>query len=238
MTGRKKVFNDSLANHYYESPGRYFPVLYCQNKAIDSTSVYLQTKGWDLTTSVEHDTTRVYPVNHFLIQHGDKISVSSLDLYRAGVDTTKTFFASFANVKPTGISADNFEMNVYIKSSSPRPGVRCSQADISVLGENNYHYINLIKPECVVWSSLKFSEVKKEGSQDDLRMLGHDLSTGKKIRLRITDRKVTLFVNDKVALKTSYKMPIGKFMGIKIRFAGIGSFENFELHDLVSGEKF
>lgn len=235
---KKVKFTESLVTHYYEAPGRYFPVLYHNSKPIDTTAVYLQTAGWDLTASVEHDTTRVYPVNQIPELKAKTLSTSTIDLKRAGVDTTKTFFISFSNIKPTAISADNFELNVFLKTSPARPGVRCSQADIIILGEKNYHYINLIKPECVVWSTLKFSEQNQDGTKNDLRSQGQDLRNGKQIRLKIQQRYVRLFIGDIEIFHTRYRKPIGKLMGVKINFAGTGSFENFELHDLRSKVSF
>jgi len=234
----KKSFSADLVNHYYEAPGRYFPVLFHHQKPIDTGQVYLQTKGWDLIAAVEHDTTRVYPVNSTVLQNQKKVSVSTAALIQSGVDTTKTFFVSFANIKPTTISADNFELNVFIQTSPSRPGVRCSQTDLIVYGENNFHSINLIKPECVVWSNLKFSEKQLDGTKDDLRPQGQDLRSGKQVKLRIENQNAHLFVDNREIINTSYKIPIGKLMGVKIRFAGVGSFEDFQLNDLKTKESF
>ncbi|QIL42093.1 hypothetical protein G7074_24195 [Pedobacter sp. HDW13] len=234
----KKSFSANLVNHYYEAPGRYFPVLFHHKKPIDTGWVYLQSKGWDLIAMVEHDTTRVYPVSSAALQNGKRISASTSALIKSGVDTTKTFFVSFANVKPTTISADNFELNVFIQTSPSRPGVRCSQTDLIVYGEKDFHAVNLIKPECVVWSNLKFSENQLDGTKDDLRPQGQDLRNGKHIKLRIENQHARLFVDNREIINSRYKIPIGKLMGVKIRFAGVGSFENFEAYDLKTKEKF
>ncbi len=235
---KKSSFKDSLVNHYYETPGRYFPVLYHNNTIIDTTSVYLESKGWNITATMQHDTTRVYPIFQ---RHADTEKnhlVLPKEALNAGIDTSKTFFVSFANVRPTTISADNFEFNTDIKTSTNRPGIRCSQVDIVIYGENDKHYLSLIKPECVAWASFKFSEIQKDGEKSDLRVLGYNLSNGGKLSLRIENKNVKLLIDGKEIFKTAYKKPIGKLMGIKITFAGIGSFQNFNLHDLKSGEKF
>lgn len=234
----KKSFSADLVNHYYEAPGRYFPILFHNRKPIDTTAVYLQSKGWDLIAAVEHDTTRVYPVSSTGIQNQKRISVSTSELLKSGVDTTKTFFVSFANIKPTSISADNFELNVFIQTSPSRPGVRCSQTDLIVYGEKDFHSVNLIKPECVVWSNLKFSENQLDGTKDDLRPQGQDLRSGKNIKLRIENQHAMLFVDNRKIINTSYKNPIGKLMGVKIRFAGVGAFENFQVYDLKTKAQF
>jgi hypothetical protein len=235
---KRKDFSDSLVNHYYETPGRYFPVLYHNNTIIDTASVYLQSRGWSITATMQHDTTRVYPIFHNRITNEKNHLVLAKEVLDAGVDTNKTFFVAFANVRPTTIDADNLQFSTDIKTSANRPGVRCSQVDIVIYGENDRHYLSLIKPECIAWSTFKFSEIQKDGEKSDLRALGYDLSNGGKVSLRIENKNVKLFIEGKEVFKTAYQKPIGKLMGIKFTFAGIGSFHNFQLSDLKTGEKF
>lgn len=234
---KQSNFSDSTANHYYETPGRYFPLLYHKNTIIDTAYVYLQSKGWDIIATMQNDSTRVYPILKRLSTMHD-YHVTSRDALDAGVDTSKTFFVSFANVKPTQISADNFEFNAGITTSAERPGVRCSQVDLVFYGERDKHFLSIIKPECTVWGSYKFSEVKKTGQKDDLREFGHDLTNGGQVKLRVEKQQVILFINGRKIFKTKYRTPIGKLMGFKVVFAGIGSFKNFSLADLTTGEKF
>jgi hypothetical protein len=234
---KRSTFTNSIVNHYYETPGRYFPLLYHKNTIIDTAYVYLRSKGWDIISTVPNDTSRVYPILKKISSELD-YHVTTREVLDAGVDTSKTFFVSFANVRPTHISADNFEFSADITTSAERPGVRCSQADMVIYGENDRHYLSIIKPECTVWGSYKFSEVVKSGDKNDLRELGHDLTSGGKVKLRIENQHVTLFINDHEIFKTRYNKAIGKLMGFKIIFAGIGSFKNFSLADLKTGEKF
>lgn len=234
---KQSNFSDSTANHYYETPGRYFPILYHKNTIIDTAYVYLQSKGWDIIATMQNDSTRVYPILKKISTAHD-YHVTSRDVLDAGVDTSKTFFVSFANVRPTQISADNFEFDADITTSAERPGVRCSQVDLVFYGENGKHFLSIIKPECTVWGSYKFSEVNKKGEKDDLREFGHDLTNGGRIKLKIENQQVILFIDGREIFKTKYHKPIGKLMGFKVVFAGIGSFKNFSLSDLKTGEKF
>lgn len=235
---RRADFRDSLVNHYYEVPGRYYPVLYHQKRILDTGYVYLQTQGWTATASVQNDTTRVYPIlgNHF--RPNKPIKISTKEAFRAGIDTNRTFFIAFANVKPTQISGDNFELSGRFTTSPIRAGVRCSQVDIFIYGEKNKHNFGLIKPECSAWISYQFSENSKEGQKYDLRPLGHDLTNGANVNLKVVHQKVSLMVNDKEVFTTKYNKPIGKIMGVKILFAGIGQFESFRLSDLKTKEEF
>jgi hypothetical protein len=235
---KKASFRDSLISHYYEVPGRYYPLLYYKNKLIDTAYVYLQTKGWTATAALWKDTSRVYPILKTDIAQSKTLNISALEVFKAGIDTNRTFFIHYANIKPTHVNGDNFELTVNITSSHSRPGVRCSQADIFIYGENDKHHLGIIKPECVAWDLYQFSENHKNGEKDDLRALGYDLSTGAVVTLLVENKKVKLLINSKKVFQTNYVRPIGKIMGVKISFAGIGHFEDLMIRDLQTGESF
>ncbi|WP_316834727.1 hypothetical protein [Pedobacter nutrimenti] len=232
---RKSIGTDQIVNHYYEHPGRFFPKLYHENTILDTTIVYLKSNGWTIQTHAIADTAWFQQIKLKNTDPNNVFTASAAEVAAAGIDTNKTFLVSFLNIKPTDISADNLQMTAYMKTSLPRKGVRCSQADIVIYGERDIHYIDIIKPECAVWAGFKFSENLKDGETTDLRSLGHDLTSGANIILNIANKKVKLLINNQLVFQTHYNKPIGKVMGIKIMFTGIGQFKNFQLKDLKTG---
>ena len=234
----KKEMPGTLFTYYYEIPGRYYAVLKYNDRPIDTACVYLKTNGWTATASMMHDTTRVYPVNSNHLFKNDELSVSAHELFRAGVDTNRTFFVHFVNAKPLNINGDNFELTANVTTSPLRPGVRCSQVNIEVYGEKSEHAVEVIKPGCVTWANLRFSEIFVNGKTTDLSSIGADLSHGGIIKLRVADKKVNLFVNDKLSYQTAYHFPLHKIYGIKISFSGIGTVHNLELTDLTADNSF
>ena len=238
LRAKKSSFKDSVISHYYEIPGRYFPKLLYGDKIVDTAHVYVKSVGWTAIATAQNDTTRVYPIKNKDILSNELLLVKADEIFKAGIDTNKTFFINFCNVKPTSISADNFEFLANITTSAIRSGVRCSQVDVTIFGEKDKHTFNLIKPECVSWSSYKFSENTKSGATSDLRNLGVDLSRGAEVRLIVARQNVTLAINGNQILKTTCKKPVGKVMGLKITYAGIGRVNNVKLIDLKTGEIF
>ncbi|TWI17186.1 hypothetical protein IQ31_03922 [Sphingobacterium siyangense] len=234
-----KPFLSSMLSHYYQMPGRYYPKLMHKNKAIDTGYVYLQTKGWSVTGTNQFDTVRVYPIATPNITNKQQaIAVSAVDAFKAGVDTLRTFFISFSNIKPTHINGDNYELSFQLHTSENRTGVRCSQIDVNIYGELDQHRFNIFKPECTVWTRYQFSENKKHGEQNDLRAFGHDFTQGGSLTLRVVNKRVSLLINNHEVYATNYNKSIGRVMGINIMFSGIGQFENLLLKDLYTGEKF
>lgn len=227
--GKRTKWKDTLMSFYYEKPGVYFPVLYKDDKPIDTGRIILNTQGWEVTAQMQHDTTRLYPIVQRNATVFQPPEIDIMDIYRAGVDTLKTFFCHYSYVKPFSLSADNMSLTADIKTSPSRPGIRCSQVDVTVYGEKDFHRFTLIKPECISWSIYKFSEIVKNGQSDDLRELGHDLTKGKEINLVIKNRTISVSLDSELTFRTEYQKNIGNLIGIDFMFSGVGEINNLTL---------
>lgn len=238
--GKREQTNatDSVYTHYYERPGRYFAILQHDGQAVDSATVYLQTKGWTATANMMHDTSRVYPINLKGLLADKRLSVRAQDAARAGVDTNRTFFVEFINSQPTEIDGDNFELTMRIATSQDRAGVRCSQVGLTVWGESSQHLFDVMKPGCVHWIDLQTSEIHKNGHRDDLSFLGADLRTGGVVKLKVVDKLAQIYVNNKKVYQTRYTKPLRHIYGVRIQFSGIGVIHSFLLTDLRTNTPF
>lgn len=228
----KVQWKDHTISYYYEMPGVYYPVLFHNNRAIDTATVTLLSKGWEVTAQMQNDTLRLYPILHADSPEINPPTVHINDLHNAGVDTLKSFFVNYAFVKPRKLSADNFSIEAFVEASKSRPGVRCSQVDLTIYAAKGSHYFSLTKPECITWSYFKFGENIKTGKNEDLAIFGHDLSKGGKIRMEVHKQVVTIWLDQKQIFKTRYKQPIGQFKGINFMFGGLGKVNNVVLKEL------
>lgn len=238
--GEKARLNgkDSVYSNYYEVPGRYFAVLKKAGIPLDTVPVFLHTSGWTATANMMYDTTRVYPIEAPGLFSEGYNSISAREIARAGVDTNRTFFVDFINTHLTGIDGDNFELLVDVKASPPRPGVRCSQVRLTVYGDSSNHMVDIMKPGCVHWSKLQFSELRKDGRSEGPDFLGADLTAGGTIAMKVVNRRATLLVNGKEVYKNTYTKALRHIYGLDIMFAGIGTVRSVQLKDFKTGKRF
>ncbi|WP_316793556.1 hypothetical protein [Pedobacter frigoris] len=229
-TEKANISSGRIITHHYDRPGRFFPTLSYKNVILDTAVVYLKTKGWTTIAKLQSDISSPYPIYPKKNGFAGVFSASAAEVAASGIDTNKTFVVDFSNIMPTDISGDNMELNVDVKTSSKRTGVRCSSFDLTIYGETDWHFVDIVKPGCIVWTNYKFSEDKKDGGENDLRAFGHDLTGGANVVLSIRNKKVRLYINRQLVFKTEYKKPIGRIMGVRILFAGIGEFQNFKLN--------
>lgn len=218
----------AVLTHYYEKPGRFYATLHYDSRVIDTVPVYLKTNGWTATANTITDTTRVYPLETPVFGPGG-MAVTSPEVFASGIDTLHTFFVDFINTQEWDVSGDDFDLSANLTTSRLRPGIRCSQVTITLYGEKSRHELLLIKPGCVSWAYLKFSEKEIEGSGADLSPVGTDLTSGGIVHLKVAGKHAWLTINGKPLYDIAYQQPLGKLYGIRISFAGIGSVQHVVL---------
>ncbi|MGM9477181.1 hypothetical protein ACS5PU_12150 [Pedobacter sp. GSP4] len=224
--------------HHFEGPGWYRTILRHKGVAIDTSIVYIKSKGWKSYLNGPYN---VYGRN-VLKQFDGTIAgmkgFSWADAAKAGRDTIKPFFLNFVNIKKTNIDGDNFEMLATVKMSDNVKRGRCSDIHFNIYGDVESDYVGVANPECVAWADAKFSEQVVTGLWKDLRSLGTDFSNGGNVKLRVENKKVRFYINGKLAYVTKYNNKLGKVSGVKILFSGLGEVHAFSLRDLKTGETF
>lgn len=230
IMGKKKI------TKFFRNPGVVYATLLYHNKPIDTTSVYMQTKGWVANSG--NDTSRAFPIAGLKSLDPKNIYVSPGQLDSAGLDTHKPFLVGFSNIKPSHISGDNFSFSCKVFAEQSRPGTQCVETTIIILGEKHRHLLKLNRQSCVAFSEYKFSEVRVLGSDQFLGALAFNPENGGDVVIKVENKKVSVLLNGKKVLSTKYERSIGNIMGIKILFSGIGKAILPKLLDLGTKEVF
>lgn len=230
ISGKKEVAK------FFRNPGVVYATLLYKDKPIDTVAIYMQTKGWVANSG--NDTSRAYPIAGLKPLNPKNIYVSKEQLDSAGLATNKPFLVGYSNIKPSNISGDNFSFNCRVFSEQSRPGTQCVETTVIILGEKHRHLLTLNRASCVAFSQYKFSEKRVQGSEQFLGALAFDPLNGGDIEIRVENKKASVILNGKKVLTTSYERSIGKVMGIKILFSGIGKAISPKLQDLSTKEFF
>lgn len=227
---KTKISNKQIITQFFRNPGVVYVKLLHKGRVIDTTTVFMQTKGWVANSG--NDTIRAFPIAGLRSLSKDNIYVSTKQLDSAGLDVSKPFLVGFSNIHSSLIDGDNFQFSCNLQSEESRPGVQCIETTIIILGEHSRHLITLYKPSCAAFSQYNFSEVVVKGTSTYLGKMGYDFKDGGQVVLKVKNKKVILYIQGKKVLSTNYKKSIGKVMGIKILFNGIGKVSNPKLNDL------
>lgn len=230
ISGKREI------TQFFRNPGVVYAKLFYKGRAIDTTAILMQTKGWVANSG--NDSLRAFPISGLRTIPGDRIFVTPQQLDSAGLDLSRPFLVGFSNIHSSNISGENFEFSCNLQAEESRPGVQCIESTIIILGEKSRHLITMYKPSCAAFSEYQFSEVKVNGASKYLGEMGFDFKDGGDVQLRVENKKVSLFIAGKKVLSTSYQSSIGKVMGVKVLFNGIGKLSKPKLRDLKSGEQY
>jgi hypothetical protein len=230
IKGKKKI------TKFFRNPGVVYATLLYHNKPIDTASAYMQTKGWVANSG--NDTSRAFPIAGLKSLDPKNIYVSPKELDSAGLDTHKPFLVGFSNIKPSNISGDNFSFSCKIFAEQSRPGTQCVETTIIILGEKHRHLLKLNRQSCVAFSEYKFSEVRALGGEQFLGALAFNPEHGGEVTIKVENKRASVVLNGKKVLSVKYQRSIGRVMGIKILFNGIGKAVSPKLQDLGTKEIF
>lgn len=219
---------------FFKNPGVVHVRLFYKNQAIDTIAVSMQTKGWVANSG--HDSLSAFPIARLQTLSKQKLFVSAKQLDSAGINLSKPFMIGFSNIHTSNISGDNFLFRCHLKTEESRPGIACMQASIFILGSEGRHRVLMVKPSCSAFSEYNFSELHVNGTSKNLINMSYDFSAGGDVKLLVKNKRVSLFINDKNLLNTTYDKSIGKVLGVKILFNGLGTAASPELSDLNTGE--
>ena len=64
-----------------------------------------------------------------------QVNTAELASDKALIPIVTLSYVHFVNTHPMGVNGDNFEFTSNLVTSGERPGVRCSQVNISIYGE-------------------------------------------------------------------------------------------------------
>jgi len=237
ITSRVALENKQII-HRYETPGWYKAILKYKNRALDTAIVKVKSAGWFAYAT---GPVGIYG-RHLLKTFNGTVSgmkgFTKTSLAKAGTDTLKPVFVNFANIKNTTINGDNFEMKARVKMADDVKDGNCAHVHFSIYGETYDDYLGITSPGCTAWADADFSEQIRTGLWEDLSMLAKDLSNGGNVLLRVKNKKVNLYVNNKCIYATTYKKSLGKVSGVRILFSGLGEVYAFSMHDIGTGESF
>lgn len=228
---RFKVKKDQRqATSIYYHPGFYKAKLLVDNQVVKEHDLYIKTKGW--LPIVEQEPVPVYFTREESIK-GGMLSLSAEILESSNIALQPVVpWVRFYYVQELGsLSSHNFTLETGLKNTYAKGSGACQESSLMVLCENTVLDVPLAIPGCTAALNAFFAGKELNGDQMDLSPLGVDFSNWVKLRLEAKNKVVQVFINDKLALQTSFSMDAGKIIGIVYRFQGTGAVDYLHLFD-------
>jgi len=129
------------------------------------------------------------------------------------------------------VSGDDFKLTASIRNTFDDKWAVCQSSKIYIIGTKGAMIIPFSKLGCSSDNNLLLNDVYLSGKVNDLTAFGTDLSDFTPIQVLNEQKTVTIFINEKAVFTTSYMETMGKLVGLRFKFLGLGEVESFELED-------
>ncbi len=214
---------------FYYFPGYFHAKLIANDHIMKEHEVFVESDGW--IGMIERFPEPVY-VNEYLLK--DKFLTVNLDKIKQTSDIyqDKDFWIDYYYVNDMGeIDGNNFEYQCRIRNNSDLGSV-CHESRISLICTYGRFNIPLSNPGCVSNLFLTLGNSYYSGKEHDLSPLGCDLNDWVDFKLKVEDKRCEISINDSTVMTESYSMDLGRIVGFKFKFNGIGEVDNVKLSDL------
>lgn len=222
-------------SHTYFIPGVFDVSITNKIKGNRKARVYVTTtdKKWSAFCFQRQ---RLIPKSFYaFFAHKNKDSlfnVTNRELHKYSIDTLQPFFTRLCNYTPLKHNGDNFVFETTFKKDFRNEDVTCSSLVFKVSGADNDIRFHFVSPGCSSISTNIISEKTVNGTDYNLSPFVVDFKKENTIKLINTNKKLTLFVNDKPIYNMAYKESLGDLRGVFVEFERNGFIKNCLLSSL------
>jgi hypothetical protein len=212
---------------YYE-PGYHYAKLLGNEKVLKEIPVHIKYNDWYVRLR--------YP-------NSELVRVKETDLHTAGYLGLKAdylherfnpldtkFQMGFMLSKDFNLEADELQLEATVKFDSMY-APSCPMVNVLIKGTQDYAWITLGNKGCESNLGIKVSNSVINGKTNDLSAMGIHAFSWEKLRVKLSNGKLSLFINNNVARESSYSEPLGELKEIDLFFNGIGSIADVKIGD-------
>lgn len=215
--------NQQQATGIYYYPGYFRAKLVVDGIIKKEHDLFIKSKGWLAT--IEYTPIPKYIYNVDKLSFNNNI-INEINQLEKPVITSFHYINKFNN-----FSADNLRLTSIIKNDYAEKWAVCQKTSIIILGTKSAIIIPFSLLGCSSELKGMISEISLNGKQQDLSKLTTNFLESKKIVIDISEKNLTVFIEDKAVFAKKYQNPIGDFVGIRYKFLGAGNVKSIEIQD-------
>lgn len=215
------------ATGIYYFPGYFEAKLLADGQLAKSHDLFLKSNGW--LGLIEYA-----PVPKYFEPITDSTSAISFpnNIIDEVTILKKPVSSSFHFIDDLGdVSGDNFNFSATIQTTFDDRWAVCQLVRIYFIGTSGAMVIPFSKIGCTSDNNLMLNDVYLTGKENDLSALSADFSDPVQLAIQIEKKELKISINDQEVYSTSYNDTMGKLVGLRFKFRGIGEVLNYEIKD-------
>lgn len=220
--------NSTLTSTYLE-PGFHRAKLIANDSIIQETDVRVYTDDWLAVVQAQQmNEMPIYIPAQQVIANG-RLQLTRQDLSHNKVPlTTSTKVAYYYVNEFDSLSSQAFALTTRIRCDSVL-NLSCPFMALSILGEDDMHFIPIVAKGCIGDISVKVGEVIKSGQNNDLSAFGRDVYQWQLLTISVQDQLASITLNDRLIYTIPFQQDIGAIVGFRLLFSGTGAVDYLEL---------
>ncbi|WP_111708668.1 hypothetical protein [Lutibacter citreus] len=224
-----------INNFTYQIPGYYQVDLKVDGETINSKKVLALSDGWDSYIMPEKDS-QTFWINRKIESHSENGSLYySPQRIRNNGFNDPVFYVVNRLFKQFEIDGDNFELKARFKNTEDIGGITCYNFNLKLFCTNETNYFSLMENGCSQYSGVKIGEKVINGMDTNLSSFKLDTQNWNLFNVIVKNKKVKIYINNKLIFEYIYNTTNGKIVGIENIFKGCGMLDFIELKDLNKG---
>ena len=227
---RFKVSKDNkVTSSIYYYPGYYRAKLVVDSQIVKEDDLYIKSDGWVVT--IENEPVPRYLLENEMTKTG-YFGVTDEVMKEINQNQEIPKIMSYHYVQDFGnLSGDNFSFETVLKNTYQKGDGICQSTQIILICSNGFIILPLTIPGCTGDLWLMAGNTYHDGKKHNLSSFGCDFKAWQKLRCEVKNKKIKLYLNNKLIYQLSYQKGIGKFAGIRIKFLGSGQLDDIKVED-------
>ncbi|MCB0648236.1 MAG: hypothetical protein KDC49_16315 [Saprospiraceae bacterium] len=216
----------------YYTPGYFRAKLILDDSIVREHDLFIESEGWLAT--IDQERIPIYFRSDQINKDGT-IGINPEDFKSAKINiNSDVITTSLYNVSgKLAVPSDNFTLDVTLKNINIQSQGVCQKTNIILLGTEGVMMLPLSIKGCVGELNLSLGENQYiDGKTNDLSAFGVDFSDWAKLRCEVKNQHISIFINEEPAFEGPIKGNIGRIVGTRIKFMGLGQVKSFHLGKL------
>jgi len=218
--------HQKTATGIYYIPGYFKAQFIIDDQSINTHDVFVKSDGWMATIDYDPIPKYIPGISNSIL----RLPYNAKNEVKSETQPVTTTFHYVDDLK--GIDGDNFNLKSNIKVTWAEKWAVCQKVQLVILGTTGAIIIPFSIPGCTSDLNVMLNDNYVSGKKSDLSSLGLDLSDGKEIRIQNFNKTVSVFESENQLFKASYEVPMGRIIGARFRFEGLGEVSNILFNDI------
>lgn len=221
----------TLTDIYYE-PGYHKAKLIANGKVLKEVDVNITARDWFCYSKADFTELKPKYFSKGNAIHDGVLGVTDKAIEENGIDFGKDqiYFYTYCP-KLMDVSGDNFSYKVRFRLRKIK-STHCPWLMTEVFCKNSFMYFTNTTPGCIGEINGKISEQELRGKTTDLSAFGCDLMQWQDLEIRVVNKHVTVYLDNKKIFEKPYEQSLGPIAGMGFTSNGICEVDKVSLEDL------